>query len=381
MTDPQSRLSAHDIAERLAGGHGLLPGGLLLGLDDMTIRVRSNSAELLENLQGYFSHIVIADTDTDTDTFIDLHAFECAAPDLSLDYVDWPREAGKTGRKDAFFDLADGRIVTKVRTGMVFLQSKDHRIAAGPCLENDNQVINFINAQYMNMLQQNGWSICHAAGLVRNGRALGLAGFSGGGKSTLMLHMLGNSDTAFLTNDRLFAKRSAASDDAAKVWAAGIPKLPRINPGTALNNPLLGDIVDAKRRRELASLSKAELWDIEEKYDVDINQVYGTGRINGRAPLCGFVILNWAHDSTAPTKITRVDLAQRRDLLAAVMKSPGPFYQRADGSMYESDAVLAAEPYLATFAGVPVYEVTGQVDFDRIAQQCEALFGDQGGLP
>ena len=197
-----------------------------------------------------------------------------------------------------------------------------------------------------------------------------------------MLHMLGNSDTAFLTNDRLFAKRSAASDHAGNaVWAAGIPKLPRINPGTALNNPLLGDIVDAKRRRELASLSKAELWDIEEKYDVDIDQVYGTGRINGRAPLCGFVILNWAHDSTAPTQIARVDLAQRRDLLAAVMKSPGPFYQRADGSMYESDAVLAAEPYLATFAGVPVYEVTGHVDFDRIAQQCEAPFGDQGGLP
>lgn len=110
MTDPQSRLSANDIAERLAGGQALLPGGLLLGLDDMTIRVRSNSAALLENLQGYFSHIVIADTDADTDTVIDLHAFECAAPDLSLDYVDCRAKRAKPGARMPFSILLTGEL-------------------------------------------------------------------------------------------------------------------------------------------------------------------------------------------------------------------------------------------------------------------------------
>tara|TARA_R110000803_G_scaffold69505_4_gene131928 strand:+ start:1080 stop:2198 length:1119 start_codon:yes stop_codon:yes gene_type:complete len=369
MINPGTPMMSKDIAAQMAGGLTLQPSGLVLGLPDMTIRVRSNSTALLEKLRAYFKHIGIEDGDAT----VEIQAFECAPPDLALDYVDWPREVGKMGRKDALIDLSDGRIVKKVRTGMMFLQSVDHRIAAGPCLENDNQVINFINAQYMNMLQQNGWAICHAAGLVRNGLALGLAGFSGGGKSTLMLHMLNEDGTAFLSNDRLFARRTDKG-----VFAAGIPKLPRINPGTALNNPCLGSIVTPERRDELASLPASELWDIEEKYDVDIDQIYGPDRIVARAPLCGFLVLNWSHTADAPTQINEVNLGQRRDLLAAVMKSSGPFYQLADGSMYTKSSVLDEEAYLSTFQGVPFYEVTGRVDFDQIARHCLNRFFDKG---
>ena len=89
------------------------------------------------------------------------------------EFIDWAREPGKTGRKDSYLDLDGGRLVRKVRTGMVFLQSAGERIAAGPCLRYDNQVINFINAQYMNWLQNQGWLICHASGLVTGGRCLG----------------------------------------------------------------------------------------------------------------------------------------------------------------------------------------------------------------
>jgi HprK-related kinase B len=379
MIDAQTCIPAKDIAAKMSDGINLLPPGLLLALPDMTIAVRSNSKPLLDKLRAYFKHIVIEDAVAD----ITIDALECGAIDLGFDYVDWPREADKTGRKDAFFDLADGRIIKKVRTGMVFLQSFDHRIAVGPCLENDNQVINFINAQYMNLLQQNGWAICHAAGVVRNGQALGLAGFSGGGKSTLMLHMLsasnsadtgnGVTDAAFLSNDRLFVQNTGNG-----VLAAGIPKLPRINPGTALNNPDLGAIVSVERREELASLPTSELWDIEEKYDVDITEIYGPGRISPRAPLCGFVVLNWSHSVSTPARISRVDLHDRRDLLAAVMKSPGPFYQKADGTMFTHDVALDEEAYLAVFKGVPVYEVTGKVDFDRISRICLDQLFDGG---
>ncbi len=361
MSNSDTQMMSKDIAAHLAEGHTLLPDGLMLALPDMTIRLRSNSAALLEKLASYFKHIVVPDGDAR----IEIHAFDGASPTLPLAVTDWPREPGKAGRKDAFFDLADGRVVKKVRTGMVFLQSRDFRIAEGPCLENDNQVINFINAQYMNMLQQNGWSICHAAGLVRDGKALGLAGFSGGGKSTLMLHMLSESGTAFLSNDRLFVRQT---DEA--VLATGIPKLPRINPGTALNNPRLDGIVSEERRKELVSLPIGELWDIEEKYDVDIQQIYGPDRIAARAPLCGFVVLNWSHSATAPAQIEQVILRERRDLLVAIMKSPGPFYQRADGSMYDNSSAIDEEAYLSALSGVPVYEVTGRVDFDQIARQC-----------
>jgi len=369
MSNTATTMMARDIAAQLAGKMTLQPVGLLLALPGMTIKVRSNSVPLLEKLRAYFKHIVV----TDAVTTLEIHAFECPPPDLAVAFTDWPREASKSGRKDTYVDLPDGRIVKKVRTGMVFLQSRDHVIAAGPCLENDNQVINFINAQYMNMLQQNGWAICHAAGLVRNGRALGLAGFSGGGKSTLMLHMLDEDGTAFLSNDRLFVRQTDGG-----VWAAGIPKLPRINPGTALNNPRLDTIVSPERRAALAALPTAKLWDIEEKYDVDIENIYGPERITARAPLCGFLILNWSHDADTPPQITEVDLAARRDLLAAVMKSPGPFYQRADGNMYGSDQALDEDAYLAVFEGVPIFEVTGRVDFDEIARQCTAQIFDKG---
>ena len=366
MSNSDTQMMSKDIAAHLAEGHALLPDGLMLALPDMTIRLRSNSAALLEKLASYFKHIVVPDGDAN----IEIHAFDGASPTLPLAVTDWPREPGKAGRKDAFFDLSDGRVVKKVRTGMVFLQSRDHRIAAGPCLENDNQVINFINAQYMNMLQQNGWLICHAAGLVRHGRALGLAGFSGGGKSTLMLHMLSQSDTAFLSNDRLFVQQTDEG-----VLAAGIPKLPRINPGTALNNPRLGGIVAAERRAELVALPTTELWDIEEKYDVDIEQIYGPGRIVARVPLSGFVVLNWSHSAKDAAKVEEIDLRERRDLLAAVMKSPGPFYQLADGSMYANSSEIDEQGYLSALAGVPIYEVTGRVDFDRVARQClDGLF-------
>ena len=98
---------------------------------------------------------------------------------LGVRFVDWAREPGKKGRKDAYVDLTDGRLVRKVRTGLLFLQRDGAVIAAGPCRQHPNQVINFVNAQYMNRLQQQGWLICHAAALTANERAIGFAGFSG----------------------------------------------------------------------------------------------------------------------------------------------------------------------------------------------------------
>ena len=135
---------------------------LTLALSGCTLRLRSNSTELLAVLADYFSHVASDPVTPD----IDIIAIERDAPELAIDFIDWKREPGKTGRKDSYADLPGGRLVRKVRTGMVFLQSEGHRIAAGPCLKYNNQVINFINSQYMNWLQNRGWLICHAAGLV-----------------------------------------------------------------------------------------------------------------------------------------------------------------------------------------------------------------------
>jgi HprK-related kinase B len=354
-------LSLDAAAGALMDGAGLCEDALDLALGECRIRVRSNSPEHIDQLRSYFGHVVTSFREPT----MEIIAVEREAPDpdqdLGVEFVDWKREPGKTGRKDSYVDLPGARLVRKVRTGMVFLHSETMRIAAGPCRRYDNQVINFINAQYMNWLQHRGWQICHASGLVYDGRTLGIAGFSGGGKSTLMLRLLEHPEVNYLTNDRLFIRRE---DNA--VQAIGIPKLPRVNPGTIVHNPRLHPLIPEARRRELLALPADELWHLEDKYDVMVDQVFGADRITPQAPLAAFLVLNWQRKTDAPLRVEPVDLGQRRELLAAIMKSPGPFYQYPDGSFYRDDTPLDEAAYLAELEGVPVYEASGGVDFEAL---------------
>jgi HprK-related kinase B len=343
-------------ASTLIQDQPLCDASLTLAVGKFCLRLRSNSSQLISRLAEYFAHVVATESHQ---ADVEVIAIEREAPDLPTDFVDWKREPGKTGRKDSYFDFADGRLLRKVRTGMVFLQSKRQLIAAGPCLQYDNQLINFINSQYMNWLQQRGWLICHAAGIVHNNRCMAMAGLSGGGKSTLMLNMLERDDINYLTNDRLFIRKAGA-----QVQAAGIPKLPRINPGTIVNNSRLHPLIDVERREQLLALPVGELWHLEEKYDVPIGRFYGKNRIQPDAELASILILHWHHDTTEPTSLNEVQLDQRTDLLAAIMKSPGPFYQRADGTFLKDDETIQAEPYIEILRNIRVYELTGSIDFD-----------------
>ena len=349
-----------NLANALIGDALLCEQVLHLLAGKCRLRVRSNSTELIRQLTRYFHHIVTDPGDTD----IDIVAIERDEPQLGIDFIDWKREPGKSGRKDSYADFPGARLVRKVRTGMVFLQSREQQVAAGACMQHDNQVINFINAQYMNWLQQRGWLICHASGLVGNGHTLGIAGFSGGGKSTLMLHLLEQPGIAYLTNDRLFIR-----GENEQVLAAGIPKLPRVNPGTIVHNPRLHPLIDSIERERLLALPQQELWELEDKYDVMIDQLYGSNHIVQEAPLAAFLVLNWQRDSDQQAQLQQVDIAQRRELLGAIMKSPGPFLQYPDGSFLMDDTPLDEQPYLDALEGIPVYEASGGIDFERLQQQ------------
>jgi len=334
---------------------------LYLALGECTLRLRSNSTELLTLLADYFSHVVCEPLAHD----IEVIAIERDAPELDIDFIDWKREPGKTGRKDSYAELPGARLVRKVRTGMMFLQSERQRIAAGPCLKYNNQVINFINSQYMNWLQNRGWLICHAAGLVYREKCLGIAGFSGGGKSTLMLHLMDDDEVAYLSNDRLFVHAGSG-----QALARGIPKLPRINPGTIVHNKRLQGLIPAQQRKALLQLPAAELWELEDKYDVHIDRIYGSDRIIPEAPLSAFLILDWQRDGERELQVERVDLTVQRDLLGALMKSPGPFYQHPDGIFQQDTAVFDDASYLAALEQVPVYVARGRVDFSTLSDRC-----------
>jgi len=348
-------------AAALRGDAVLTSDVLYLGLQDCSLGLRSNSTALIDLLKDYFSHVVIAPCDPD----LEIVAVERDAPELGVAFIDWQREPGKTGRKDSYLDLDGARLVRKIRTGMVFLHGTADRIAAGPCLLNDNQVINFINAQYMEWLQNRDWLICHASGLVRDGRCLAIAGLSGGGKSTLMLRMMDDPEVSYLTNDRLFIR---TGDDFTE--AVGIPKLPRINPGTIVHNPALHGLMTSQQRDAFLAMPADQLWTLEDKYDVHLDRVYGAGRISERATLSAFLVLNWERDTNKPLKVERVNLDERRDLLSAIMKSPGPFYQFTDGRFFSDSMALDQSAYLKSLADIDVFEASGGIDFDALSQHC-----------
>ncbi|CAA0081174.1 Uncharacterised protein [Zhongshania aliphaticivorans] len=345
---------------------------LTLAWADITVNVQTNSADLLTGLRDYFSFCLASAAEiSNASKVINLVALEMAAPELPVTFEDWQREPGKKGRKDSFFALDDGRLLRKVRTGMVFLQSQSVLLAAGPCIANSNQVVNFINSQIMNHLQQQNYLIGHAAAAYINGCGVAFAGFSGGGKSTLMLKLMEHSDSKFISNDRLFLR-----EDGDGVQAVGVPKLPRVNPGTLLNNPRLRGLMTDDECRYFAEMSMPELWDVEQKYDVPIAALYGPKRILAAAPLSAIVILNWRHDSEQATAINPVDITERQELISAVQKSPGPFYQSTDGRFLSDELRIDSTPYLAALKRIQVWELSGKVDIEQgvmlINEQLEA---------
>lgn len=65
----------------------LSTGGYCLG-------IRSSSSTFLEQLAGYFAHVVVDSCHVD----VMIEAYDCPVLELDLDWKDWAREPGKTGR-------------------------------------------------------------------------------------------------------------------------------------------------------------------------------------------------------------------------------------------------------------------------------------------
>ena len=358
------------ISQELIQEQAFVSEVLHLKIGDCRLDLRSNAKELIDKLHHYFSGYNVISDNNSAD--INLIAIERNAPELDITFIDWQREPGKTGRKDEIFDLQDARLVRKARTGMVFLQSKETIIAAGPCIKNDNQVINFINSQYMAWLQRQGWIICHASGLVFEDKGIAIAAFSGGGKSTLMLEFMNDQSISYMTNDRLFIRPSKNdASNSGQINMAGIPKLPRINPGTITANPALHSLLSKDKLTTYLAMEKEKLWDIEEKYDVPIKEIYGNQRIQHSSPLEAFIVLNWQRNSNAPVSLTEVNLEERRDLLKAIIKSAGPFYQNKDWDFLKDKIKLDETPYLSMLSGTKIYEAHGGINFSELAELCK----------
>lgn len=361
-------MNAASIREIFASYAGSVtaPHVLFLDLGGCRIQVLTNSGALREELAGYFKEFLAPVNGAD----IVITALETDVPDLGLAYRLKEPDPGKARIKEEYADLPDGRAVRKRLTGMVFLFGGGLNLALGPCLDNPNQVVNFINNRFLEKKLNQGCLLGHAAGVEMHGRGLSLAGFSGMGKSTLAMHCMSRGAN-FVSNDRTLVEQNGQG-----LVMYGIPKQPRVNPGTLLNNPDLAGVIEPEKREEFQALPKEELWKLEHKYDALIDECYGPGRFILRAPMNGLVILNWRLGGGAliPKK---VDPKARPDLLPAFMKETGLFYLPEGRGM---DADRSVQTYADILGQADLIEIAGGVDFDRAADLCLEYL-ETGELP
>jgi HprK-related kinase B len=123
--------------------------------------------------------------------------------------------------------------------------------------------------------------------------------------------------------------------------------------------------MSGEEQTHFEALAFSELWNAENKYDVPVENFYGEGRVLASSALLAVIILNWQHGINQPTNLQIVDIAARKELIAAIKKAPGPFYQDETGDFRPHDTNVDEAPYLALLQKTQVWELSGKVDFDE----------------
>ncbi|MCR4316439.1 MAG: HprK-related kinase B [Planctomycetes bacterium] len=338
---------------------------LSFALGGFSVSIETNSRKLARELKDYFSEcsldVRMDRDDSATNRFL---VFQDPTFGIDLEFTLNPPSPGKSGSKEEFHDFEDGVVIRKVKTGLVTILTDSEWLIAGDVESNPNQVINAINNKYIESRMKSGYSLFHASAIARKGRGIAISGFSGAGKSTLALHLAGRKFD-FITNDRALIKRRADG-----LGLLGIPKLPRINPGTIVSIPSLAKMISEEDRKRFLSLPPEELWTLEYKYDAFITRNFDSKVVLSEVPLEAYVILNWKRTSEQPIKVAKVDLAERLDLMISFTKPAGLFIEPGNRGRFNT---IDDDEYIALLKGANVYEISGGVDFKAAADFCEEL--------
>jgi HprK-related kinase B len=140
--------------------------------------------------------------------------------------------------------------------------------------------------------------------------------------------------------------------------AHGLPKLPRVNPGTLLASSKTRSVVDAASRRTYQRMKAGELWHVESKHDLDVRKTLRRNWLLA-APLASVFVLDWRDEGSLSAQLLAPDAAV--DALRGTAKSFGPFDRKLAA---RSDSAL-----LDMVRKVPVYRVSGRADPSMLARE------------
>jgi HprK-related kinase B len=245
---------------------------------DFRIDIETNSLRAAARLQSYFRQHLARDH---APPHVVLRALR-ERPEYNPERMKvWQRPA-HIGRvpKESFYDASGTRFILKNRTGMLIkLRERDAAII-GDIDKNLNQVVNLAGTLFGRSLVEHGYAMLHASGVVRHDsdEVTIFLGNSGSGKSSLALQLIERGGYDFLSNDRVLLR---VEKD--RVHAVGLPKKPRVNPGTLLASKSLSKLLSGRKRPLYEGLPIEELWQVEDKTDVDVARSFGVReRLGGR---------------------------------------------------------------------------------------------------
>jgi HprK-related kinase B len=337
------------------------PLGLSLRPAGVPLRVLTNDEVVWGELRYYF-RAYICDDGTPPQAVIKLVQ---GMIDPGLGWMDVQRGVGKK-IKEAVREVKGGRLILKRTTGMVMAIQPERGLAIGDLRANLNQGINLINSCFARIVMRGGHLLLHASGVSWNGQTVALAGPPGAGKSTASLQLV-ERGFRFLSNDRVLARRGET-----RIEAIGYPKMPRVNPGTLLHNSRLVGMLEPGEREALSALPTTELWRLERKRDVDLDQIYGQGTTELRSELRALVLLRWQMDGGS-FKSRRLDAAQALTLLPLFYKDLGAF--GLEGPVRAERAVDRLAEYLNLLEHLTIIEVRGGWDFVALRDLVGNLLG------
>jgi HprK-related kinase B len=334
---------------------------LALNFGACTIAVETQEDAILARLRRYFRGFA-EEMDGSHRPRTRICVIEEPPAEIDPEMIAWSE-----GSKETFRDVDHSRLIRKVRTGVSIIIQDDTWSSVwtmrGPVGRNFSQLVNLIGSAYGLEIMDRAGAMVHASAVSLGGsRAVAVMGQSGMGKSSVAVRLM-EQGFDYISNDRVVLEPSLLRPS---VLAHGLPKLPRVNPGTLLSGEKTRLLLDVGSRDRYEGLSREQLWQVEDKHDLEVERVLGRRwLLSGELSVA--LVLSWRHDGQG-LHLQRLTADQALLELKLVRKTFGVFDLRL---ISRTESALAD-----TVRRVPVYRVTGKADPARLAQELR-----EGRLP